>query len=581
MGLVPSVTMYSRLAYLVCQGMRSWPTYGALALAAACTTNGRPSLATVQQDSAAEAEQRRRVVHALNRLTFGARSGDVDRVLAMGLERWIDGQLRGDTALDGATVAALSAFPAWTRPVAIAAGELSGSVQLTSNASSGNGMQKMSIVVSNGGSFRVVPRDSSPPVDAAARVEALLWPLYRENARLLAGRLTRAQTSEQQLLEVMTDFWENHFSVFSTRAPSRGAVLEFDRAAIRPHALGRFRDLLGAVARSPAMLGYLDNAVSTAKGLNENYARELLELHTLGVDGGYTQQDIIDVARAFTGWSHTWIGPNSRLFPLPPKRGGDASTRPQFEFYNTAHDTGVKLVLGNMLSAGRGIEDGEQVLTMLARHPSTARFISRKLATRFVSDAPPDALVDRAASVYLQTDGDIRAVVRAIVTSPEFFATEVFRAKIKSPIELVLSTQRALGAPADTSAEMIDHLIALEQVPYSHVAPDGWPEHGDVWLNAGAMKARVNLALRVANGEMPSVPLDAWPAWHSLATAPFDVQVAGVIRELFGGFASPATRAVLERVRPPSRAPVSAEMAERTLRELVALALASPEHQRR
>jgi len=181
--------------------------------------------------------------------------------------------------------------------------------------------------------------------------------------------------------------------------------------------LGRFRDLLGAVAHGPAMLGYMDNAVSTARGLNENYARELLELHTLGVDGGYTQQDIIDVARAFTGWSHTWIGPGGQLFPLGPQRPGEAPSAPEFEFYKSAHDTGVKLVLGQTLPSGGGIEDGEQVLTILARHPSTARFISRKLATRFVGDSPPDALLDRAAATFTKTDGDIRAVMRTIVTS--------------------------------------------------------------------------------------------------------------------------------------------------------------------
>jgi uncharacterized protein (DUF1800 family) len=400
--------------------------------------------------------------------------------------------------------------------------------------------------------------------------------MYQENAQLLAGRLTRAETSDQQLLEVMTDFWENHFSIYSERLPSRASVIEWDRAVIRPYALGRFRDLLGAVAHSPAMLAYLDNALSTVRGLNENYGRELLELHTLGVDGGYSQRDVVDVARAFTGWSHTWMGPNGRTFPPAPP-----APAPAFVFYRGAHDTAAKVVLGHELPAMRGVEDGEQVLDILARHPSTARFVARKLATRFVSDAPSDSLVQRAAAAFTRSDGDIREVMRAIVTSPEFFSPASFRAKIKSPIELVLSMRRALDAPVDSAAELIDLLIGFDQVPFSHLAPDGWPETGAEWLNAGAMRSRFDLAVRVANDDLPSIRLESWPAWQSLSAATFDRQVDGVQRELLHGYLSPETRAALESVRSTARVPVSAEARQRTLRELVAIALASPEFQRR
>ena len=244
------------------------------------------------------------------------------------------------------------------------------------------------------------------------------------------------------------------------------------------------------------------------------------------------------------------------------------------------HDAGSKIVLGRALRAGRGIEDGEEVLDLLARHPSTARFIARKLVARFVSDDPPKDVVDRAAATYLGTDGDIRAVVRTIITSDEFSAPGAFRAKIKSPIELVLSMRRVLGAPPDTGGESIDDLIALEQVPFSHATPEGWPD-GAMWLNAGAMRLRVNLALRVANGEMASIPLASWPEWATLSAAAFDQQRDGVIRALLGGYASAGTRDAFERVRPAQTTPGTPVERERTLRELVALALASPEFQRR
>jgi uncharacterized protein (DUF1800 family) len=232
------------------------------------------------------------------------------------------------------------------------------------------------------------------------------------------------------------------------------------------------------------------------------------------------------------------------------------------------------------LPAGRGVGDGEAVLDLLARHPATARFLARKLVKRFVSDDPPAALVERAAATYRDTDGDISEVVRTIVTSEEFFSPTAFRSKIKNPIELVLSTRRVLGAPVDTATELIDDLIALEQVPFSHSAPDGWPD-GAVWLNAGAMRSRIGLALRIAHGEMSSIPLEAWPAWTSLSVAPFDRQVAGVVGGILFGYVSRETREALERGRPSSLTSVTDEMRRESLRELVALALASPEFQRR
>ena len=260
-------------------------------------------------------------------------------------------------------------------------------------------------------------------------------------AQMQAARITRAVASDRQLEEVMVDFWFNHFNVYAQKGAVRWMLPAYEREAIRPHALGRFRDLVLATARHPAMLFYLDNWLSTRAdlvipggpnagrrmGLNENYARELMELHTLGVDGGYTQQDVIEVARCFTGWT----------IDRPQQGGG-------FVFRPLAHDRGAKRVLGQVIPAGGGQQDGERVIDILVRHPSTARFIATKLARRFVSDDPPAALVERAAATFRRTDGDIRAVLATIVTSPEFWSADAYRAKIKTPLEVVASAVRAL-----------------------------------------------------------------------------------------------------------------------------------------
>jgi uncharacterized protein (DUF1800 family) len=363
-----------------------------------------------------------------------------------------------------------------------------------------------------------------------------------------SAKLARAVVSERQLQEVMTDFWSNHFTVFAGKGQTRLFIPAYDRDVIRPNALGHFRDLLGAVAKSPAMLFYLDQWQSAAdslhptlarvrgvrqrrRGLNENYARELLELHTLGVDagvdGGYTQQDVIEVARALTGWT------------MNPRQGAT------FTFVPQIHDAGQKTVLGHVLAAGRGIEDGEEVLDILARDPRTARFISRKLAVRFVSDDPPPALVDRAAATYLRTDGDIREVVRTIVTSPEFFSRAAYRSKVKSPFELVASALRAVGASPDTTMRSAQIVAYLGQPIYGHQAPNGWPETGESWMNTGAILNRINFGLALAAGRLPNASVAHWSDEERLRNAPREEQVDAVISAFLGGQASPDTRQIL------------------------------------
>ena len=264
------------------------------------------------------------------------------------------------------------------------------------------------------------------------------------------------------------------------------------------------------------------------QGLNENYGRELLELHTLGVDGGYTQQDVINVARAFTGWTIK-----------PPAQGGGFIFRPQ------VHDAGEKIVLGHKLAAGRGEEDAEDVLDMLAKSPATARFISFKLARRFVSDSPSKALVDRATQTYLRTDGDIREVVRTIVTSPEFFSQQAFHSKVKTPFEVVVSAARALDAPPDSTVRSAQMIAYLGQPIFGHQAPNGWPETGDAWMNTGAILNRINFGMAAAAGRLPGIDIRAVPALDTIRSASRDKQVDAVVATILNGMVSPDTRAVL------------------------------------
>jgi len=264
------------------------------------------------------------------------------------------------------------------------------------------------------------------------------------------------------------------------------------------------------------------------QGLNENYGRELLELHTLGVDGGYTQQDVINVARAFTGWTIK-----------PPAQGGGFIFRPQ------VHDAGEKIVLGHKLPAGRGMEDAEDVLDILARSPATAHFISLKLARRFVSDSPSKALVDHAAQVYLKTDGDIREVLRAIITSPEFFSQQAFRSKVKSPFEVVVSAMRALNAAPDSTPRTAQVVAYLGEPIFGHQAPNGWPETGESWMNTGAILNRINFGMAAAAGRLPGADIRALPVLDTIGTAPREKQVDAVVATILNGMVSPDTRAVL------------------------------------
>jgi uncharacterized protein (DUF1800 family) len=386
----------------------------------------------------------------------------------------------------------------------------------------------------------------------------------------------------------MVNFWENHFSVFAQKgAQERLFLVEYDRDVIRPNAMGKFRDLLGAVAHSPAMLFYLDNWQSQAdsanptlaemrsvgrprlrallkarprRGLNENYARELMELHTLGVDGGYTQKDVQEVARALTGWT------------LALQQGGGFIFRPE------AHDAGEKVILGRKFAAGRGIEEGEEVLDLVARHPATARFITTKLARHFISDDPPKSVVDRCSKVFTKTDGDIRSTLGCVITGPEFFTRAAYRSKVKTPFQVVASAMRAMDATPDQTARSVQPVAQLGQPIFGRQTPDGWPDRAEAWMNSGAILNRINFGLQMSSRRVPGVQFGRVAEIEALQGAPREAQVDGVVKLLFGGQVSPDTRQVLLNGENPL---ATERNALSGLQQIVGLALGAPEFQRR
>jgi uncharacterized protein (DUF1800 family) len=371
-------------------------------------------------------------------------------------------------------------------------------------------------------------------------------------------KIYRAVYSNRQFEEVLTDFWYNHFNIDMTKGADRRLVPAFERDAIRPNVLGKFRDLLGATANSPAMLFYLDNWQSVApdqvrnpngkrptRGLNENYARELMELHTLGVDGGYTQRDIIEVARCFTGWT----------IDRPNQDGGGS-----FLYNDRTHDKGEKVVLGITIPAGGGKEDGEKVLDILGRHPSTSRFISKKLAQRFVADDPPPELIERMAATFRDTDGDIRAVLASMFTSREFFSQGAYRAKVKTPLEFVVSASRATGAKVESTAGLVNQTGVLGEALYRKIEPTGYSSANAEWVSSSALLARMNFAMQFAGNRVQGVLVD---------TGRFANEPAAAAKQiLFTDGSSQTLHSIQKKPAPPKP-------------ELIGLLLGSPDFQRK
>ena len=569
----------------------------------------------------AQMEERQRALQALNRLTFGPRPGDVDRVTAMGVDKWIEQQLHpekiDDSALEARLVplrtlrmdarALVEKFPPPQLIKQVAEGRRSMPSEKTERAiyesqvekyqdrqekkaakagpadqaGDDQGMMLTDEQKAERREARMYAREQLDTILALPtpdkRIQAILamdpqqrqmlaralnpedrqqlmdslTPQQREQlmamnnppqvvaTELMQGKVLRAAYSERQLDEVMTDFWFNHFNVFIGKGADRYLVGEYERDVIRPHALGEFQDLLMATAKSPAMMFYLDNwqsvgprsqvglgesprarnnvrmgrnrpfggpfgrpyprpqqrpqqsqqakAKKQPRGLNENYARELMELHTLGVDGGYTQKDVTEMARVFTGWTIK-----------EPRRGGD------FDFNARMHEPGTKFVLGHNVKE-HGKDEGQEMLQMLAHHPSTAHFISKKLAMRFVSDNPPEALVNRMASTFLKSDGDIRQVLRTMFDSPEFWAPQAYRAKVKTPLEFVVSAVRASGADVSNALPLVQTLNQMGMPLYGAQPPTGYSMKAETWVNSAALLNRMNFALRFTSGRMPGV----------------------------------------------------------------------------
>jgi uncharacterized protein (DUF1800 family) len=394
--------------------------------------------------------------------------------------------------------------------------------------------------------LHVIPLQSLVDVPQLRR-EAMLarQPQDFVNSELIENKLYRAIYSNRQLEEVLVDFWMNHFNIFNGKGPDRVLLTSFERDAIRPYVFGHFKDMLLATARHPAMLFYLDNWQSQVQrddipappgvrrpGLNENYGRELLELHTMGVDGGYTQDDVIAAARAFSGWT---------IY--------DPQKFAEFQFNPGVHDRKEKIFLGHTIPAMGGEQDALQVIDILAHHPSTAKFISKKLAQRFVSDDPPQALIDRMAATFMKTDGDLRAVLQTMFSSPEFLSEGAWQAKIKSPIEMVVSAVRALNADVNDTFTLAQRIADLGEPLYGKLEPTGYPNTGAAWTNTSSVLGRANFATALAAGQVSSVKVDvsrfntkptAFVASELLGTTASGTMVAAIEKGVRGKQSNPA-----------------------------------------
>ena len=429
--------------------------------------------------------------HLLSRLTYGATPGQVDEVARMGLEKWLEQQLKADLPEDSLEMQ-LAPFDALKLSNAQIVATYPKNGQVIRMAVRDGFIDKDSVKADRK-AYRDIIRDYMDKKGFKPENE-----LFRQ---LYCQKILRAAYAQNQLREVMTDFWFNHFNVSVTKNDCAQFIPVYERDVIRPGALGRFGDLLKATAGSPAMLYYLDNFSSSgpademrpmrvarkAQGLNENYARELMELHTLGVDGGYTQQDVTQAARVLTGWT---------------VREGE------YFFAPNRHDKGEKVVLGKKFGPDGGEAEGLELLDMLAHHPSTARFICRKIAVRFVNDDPPSTLVDRMAKTFTDKKGDIRQVLLTMVYSPEFWSPQAIREKTKSPFELAIGAVRSLHARIAQPMPLYNWITRMGEKMYCYQAPTGFPDKGQYWINTGSLLSRMNFGLALATGRIRGLSFD-------------------------------------------------------------------------
>ncbi len=556
-------------------------------------------------------------LHALNRLAYGPRPGDVERVRQMGLEKWIDQQLHPDSIDDSALDQRLGAYPT----LSMSSKKLLEEFPPPEQAVKKEGITKEEFKDQQQEKRREAVAKVKDTGDdnlhkARQQLAAIQGP-QRIIAELSMAKLDRAVYSQRQLEASMEDFWFNHFNVFAGKGADRWLMTSYVRDTIRPHTMGKFQDLLIATAKSPAMLFYLDNWLSADpaavqhmqqeaamrhpryqgvfaggvaptpgtfpgptgvsqsnppqkkkqdRGLNENYGREVMELHTVGVDAGYTQQDVIQMAECLTGWT-----------VHEPRKD------PEFFFDDRIHGQGKKVVMGRTFSYG-GMKDGEEALKMLANHPATARFISTELARHFVSDNPPQSLIDRMAQNYAATDGDIRSVLKTMIYSPEFWSKDAYRSKVKTPFELVASTARVLSADVPVALPLAQWVGRMGEPLFQCQPPTGYSDKAETWVNTGALLNRLNFALAFSSDRMPGAQVNLDAMFGPEATADPNRALSRAIDVFLGGQVTPGTRKTLEgRMADPQilQARLDDPIAQVNEGLIAGLVLGAPEFQRR
>lgn len=589
-------------------------------------SDGRP-------DSKAKSlSEDQKILHVLNRLGFGARPGDVEKVKAMGLQKYIEQQLNPGTINDPVAESKVKNLEIFNMSTAEVFAKYPNPGALIRQLEGGRRNQAQNNAQNNQNADEQMTEKDRQERQAKLREYYQKYDLRPANQlvpQITANRVMRAVYSEKQLQEVMVDFWQNHFNVYSGKNAVRWYIPSYERDVIRKNALGNFKDLVVGTAQHPAMLFYLDNFQSVSpnaqnnnqgnnrlqrmmqngqlnerqrerikqnrgltdaqldqrlkqmqtqmqnrqqRGINENYARELMELHTLGVDGGYTQADIVEVAKAFTGWTiadprgyrraaaDDIKGNENRALNRLQRQAGipDDLESGEFYFNERWHEPGTKNVLGQKINEG-GMKDGLKVIDILVSQPATAKFIARKLAVKFVSDNPSEALVGRVAKAFQDSKGDIKTTLKAIFTDKEFYAPENYRAKIKTPFELAVSAIRTIGADTNASPAVLAMLNKLGEVPYGYQAPTGYPDTAEDWVNAGALLERLNFAVALASNRIPGTKSDLKLFEANSKSAILDKTLAVVL----DNDVSPATKQTLlkqiEQPLPEVKAPNEVE----------------------
>lgn len=562
--------------------------------------------------------EEQKIIHVLNRLGFGARPGDVEKVKAIGLQKYIDQQLNPASIDDSAAEAKAKGLDIFGMTTAQLFAKYPNPAALL-RALEGGRQAQAAQQAANPEEMTDKERQERQQKIRKLYAEYDLRPANQILPQIVSNRVLRAVYSERQLQEVMVDFWQNHFNVFSGKAAVRWYIPSYERDVLRKNALGNFKDLVVGTAQHPAMLFYLDNFESVGsrsqgpgnnrnadriqqairngqdlppqarqrlkeqfglndaqldqrikemranpqpqqqqqrRGINENYARELMELHTLGVDGGYTQKDIIEVAKCFTGWTiadargyrrsaaNMITGEDDKRLARLQRQAGIPDDLESGEFYFNPrwHESGAKTVLGQRVDEG-GVKDGLKVIDLLVKHPSTAKFVARKLAVKFVSDNPSEDLVKRVAEAFTKSSGDIKTTLKALFNDKEFFAAENYRAKIKTPFELAVSSIRAIGGNTTAGPSMVAMLNKLGEVPYGYQAPTGYPDTAEDWVNTGALLERLNFAIAVASNRIPGTRVDLRSYDAKERSKILDKAIA----EILDGDVSASTRSTLSK----------------------------------